>query len=160
GGTKMGKILMVYASQTGNTEQVTDIIAHYLEELNHEVTVKSFDFDVIDVDILDNYDALLVGTYTWDDGELPYEVEDFYIDIENEDLTDMIAATYGSADSFYDTFGGAIDLVYDHLKYLGANVVAESLKIDLEPSKKDEERCKELAAKISEAIASNKRTVA
>src|SRR5699024_796794 len=131
-----------------------------LQKLDHEVTIKSFDFDVIDVDILQQYDALLVGTYTWDDGELPYEVEDFYIDIEDTDLSEMIAAAYGSADSFYDTFGGAIDLVHDHLKYLGAKVMHDPLKIDLEPSKKDEERCKELASTISEAIAAKNRTVA
>src|SRR5699024_3217840 len=146
----------VYASQTGNTEQITDIIAHYLKELGHEVTIKSFDFDVIDIDILDNYDALLVGTYTWDDGELPYEVEDFYIDIEDKDMTKMIAAAYGSADSFYDTFGGAIDLVKDHLTHLGANIIGDALKIDLEPSKKDEERMLELAQGISEAVAKKK----
>lgn len=151
----MGKILMMYASQTGNTEQITDIIAHYFQALNHEVTIKSFDFDVIDVDILENYDALLVGTYTWDDGELPYEVEDFYIDIENKDMSGIIAATYGSADSFYDTFGGAIDLVHEHLLVLGAKMIDESLKIDLEPSKKDEVRCKDLATNVSNAIAAN-----
>ncbi|HLQ96941.1 MAG TPA: flavodoxin domain-containing protein [Pseudogracilibacillus sp.] len=156
----MGKILMTYASQTGNTEVITDIIAHYLEELKHEVTVKSFDFDMIDVDAINEYDALLVGTYTWDDGELPYEVEDFYIDIEELNLDKLIAAAYGSADSFYDTYGGAIELVHDHLKYLGAKVIGEPFKIDLEPSAKDEERCRILAINISEAIHRKNQTVA
>lgn len=156
----MGKILITYASQTGNTEVITDIIAHYLEELQHEVTVKSFDFDMIDAGSITEYDALLVGTYTWDDGELPYEVEDFYIDIEELDLSKLIATAYGSADSFYDTYGGAIELVHEHLKYLGANMIGSPLKIDLEPSAKDEERCGILATAISEAIHHKNQTVA
>lgn len=160
GGSIMGKILITYASQTGNTEQITDIIVHYLEELQHDVTVKSFDFDMIDADSINNYDALLIGTYTWDDGELPYEVEDFYIDIEELDLSSLIGAAFGSADSFYDTYGGAIELVHEHLKYLGAKMISSPLKIDLEPSAKDEERCRILAATISEAIHKKNQTVA
>src|SRR5690625_114157 len=106
----MGKILMVYASLSGNTEIVTDIIEGNLQQLGHEVVVKSFDFDVIEMDELADYDAVLVGTYTWDDGELPYEAEDFYIDLEGANLTGQIFGVYGSADSFYDTYGLAIQL--------------------------------------------------
>ncbi len=156
----MGKVLMVYASQSGNTEQVTDIIAHYLQSGGYDVEIKSFDFDDIDVENLKAYDAVLVGTYTWDDGELPYEVEDFYIDIEDADLSEIIAGVYGSADSFYDTFGGAIDLVWDHFTHLGASVIEEKLKIDLTPDTKDEERCAVFAQKVSEAISRKKQTVA
>src|SRR5690625_3302808 len=140
----MGKILMVYASMSGNTEMITDIIAHHLDDLGHDVVIKSFDFDVIDVDLLQEFDAVLVGTYTWDDGELPYEVEDFYIDLEDSDITGQIFGVYGSADSFYDTYGLAIDLVADRARNLGATVIEKRLKIDLDPDKEDEQRCARL----------------
>lgn len=156
----MGKILMVYASQTGNTEQVTDILEEQLTDLGHDVLVKSFDFDVIDIDTLDIYDAILVGTYTWDDGELPYEVEDFYIDMEEVDMSKYIIGVYGSADSFYDTYGGAVDLVWDHAKHLGATVIEEPLKIDLEPNREDKQRCAVFAKIVSDTIRAKKCTVA
>lgn len=148
----MGKILMVYASQSGNTEQITDIIAHYLQSGGHDVEVKSFDFDDIDVDGLQEYDAVLIGTYTWDDGEMPYEVEDFYIDLKDADLTGIITGVYGSADSFYDTFGGAIDLVWNCFTHLGATVIEEKLKIDLTPDAEDEKRCVVFAQEVSTVI--------
>src|SRR5690625_3531421 len=100
GGMIMSKIFMVYASQTGNTEIITDILEEQLNKQGHEVVVKSFDFDDIPMDALVDYDAVLIGTYTWDDGELPYEVEDFYNEMEDIDLTGHIIGVYGSADSF------------------------------------------------------------
>lgn len=156
----MGKILMIYASQSGNTEMITDIIAHHLQTLQHEVILKSFDFDAIDVDTLSDYNAVLVGTYTWDDGELPYEVEDFYIDLEEADIKGLLFGVYGSADSFYDTYGLAIDLVAIRAQNLGANVIPERLKIDLTPDKKDEKRCTDFARTVSEMIGYKKKASA
>src|SRR5690625_2899756 len=156
----MGKILMIYASQTGNTEMITDIIAYNLTGLGHEVIIKSFDFDAIDMNSLQDYDAVLVGTYTWDDGEMPYEVEDYYIDLEDADITGLLFGVYGSADSFYDTYGLAIDLVATRAKNLGANVVDERLKIDLDPDKEDEARCATFAKTVSEMIGAGKKASA
>ena len=148
----MSNVLIVFASQTGNTELLTDILESELKQLGHTVTVKSFEFDVIDMDALTDYDAVLVGTYTWDDGELPYEVEDFYIDLEGVDLTGQTFGVYGSADSFYDTYGLAIDLIGDRLKNLGATMVPERLIVDLTPDKKDEARCCDFAKLITSMV--------
>jgi flavodoxin I len=156
----MGDILMIYASQTGNTEQLTDMIAAYIEEIGYGVTIKSFDFDVIDVEALEQYDAIMIGTYTWDDGELPYEVEDFYIDLEKIDLTGKIVSVYGSGDSFYDTFGGAGKLVWQQLKHLGATVIGEPVIIDLEPNQEDADHLRQMVQAVVEAIKKRDETVA
>lgn len=152
----MGSILMAYASQSGNTEVITDIIAQQFTNLGHDVTIKSFDFEIVDVTTLKEFDAVLAGTYTWDDGDLPYEVEDFYIDLEDADITNLIFGVYGSADSCYDTYGAAIDLVAEHMNNLGAHVIEERLKIDRVPGKKDEVRCVEFANIVSAKIAAEK----
>ncbi len=156
----MGRTLMIYASQSGNTEMITDIIAENLRKIGHEVVIKSFDFDLIDMNALKEYDAVLVGTYTWDDGEMPYEVEDFYVDLEDADIKGLLFGVYGSADSFYDTFGLAIDLVADRARNLGANVIKERLKIDLTPNKEDEKRCTAYAHTLSELINKEKKVTA
>lgn len=149
----MGKILMIYASQSGNTEMITDIIADDLRALNQQVVIKSFDFDLIDMEALVEYDAVLIGTYTWDDGELPYEVEGFYIDIAEVDIKGVTFGVYGSADSCYDTYGLAIDLLADRINNQGGSVIEERLKIDLLPNKHDEQRCEKFAGKIVKEIA-------
>lgn len=140
GGVAMGKVLMIYTSQTGNTEMLTDMIAHELQQLSLEVEMKTFDLDLIDIEQLSNYDAVLIGTYTWDDGELPYESEDFYVDLEGVNLNGQVFGVYGSGDTCYDTFGLAIDLIGDRLKNLGATMVPERLKVDLSPNKEDVKR--------------------
>lgn len=151
----MAKILLVYASITGNTEFLAEVIGNELLHQEHDVVVKTFDFDPIYVDEIDDYDAIVVGTHTWDDGDLPYEVEDFYDDLEEVDITNKYFAVFGSADSFYETFGGAVDLIGDRAKSLGANVLPERLKIDLEPNQEDIERCKKFAWMVNEAVRSS-----
>src|SRR5690625_1958001 len=85
----MGKILVLYASTTGNTEIMADVIADTFEADGYEVNIKTFDFDWIEVEELSDYDAILIGTHTWDDGSLPYEVEDFYDELEETDITNQ-----------------------------------------------------------------------
>lgn len=154
----MEKVIMIYTSQTGNTEMVTDLIADNLQQLGFEVTLKSFEFDVINIDELATYDAVLVGTYTWDDGELPYEAEDFYVDLEGADLSGQVFGVYGSGDTCYDTFGLAIDIMGERLKNLGAMMVPERLKIDLAPNKKDEKSCAAYANSVRAIVQSRQHT--
>jgi|SRR5690625_3395815 len=151
----MSKILLIYASITGNTELMAEVIEDQLTELNHEVVIKTFDFDPIYVEEIADYDAVLVGTHTWDDGDLPYEVEDFYEDLDLVDITGKIFAIFGSADSFYPTYGGAIDLMWNRVQDLGANVLENRLKVDLEPDQEDIERCKRFAIAIDEILGSS-----
>lgn len=148
----MSKILMLYASATGNTELMAEAIVAYLEDRNNEVVTKTFDFDSIDVEELFIYDAILVGTHTWDDGELPYEVEDFYEELDDVDITGKVFGVFGSADSFYDTYGGAVDLMADRLQNLGAKVVPQRLKVDLEPDREDVRRCEAFAEVVCELM--------
>jgi len=145
----MSKILMVYASQTGNTELMAEAMVDFLTAESNEVITKTFDFDWVEPEELLEYDAILIGTHTWDDGEMPYEVEDFYEEVEEVDITGKLFGVFGSGDSFYDIFGGAIDLIADRLENLGADVLKERLKVDLEPDQEDIERCIRFAKTLS-----------
>ncbi|MFD1039749.1 flavodoxin [Virgibacillus byunsanensis] len=148
----MSKILMLYASTTGNTELMAEAMVDYLEQEQHEVVTKTFDFDPIDVEELLEYDGILVGTYSWDDGAIPYEVEDFYDEVEDVTITGKPIGVFGSADSFYDTYGGAIDLMGKRLEELGAKVIPTRLKVDLEPDAKDVVQCQAFAAMLTKMI--------
>src|SRR5690625_5028303 len=137
----MKPILLIYASLSGNTEMITDIIAEHLRYLGHEVDIKAFDFDELLPEQFHDYSAIVVGTYTWDGGQLPYEVEDFYIDLAEGTIKGQTVAVYGAADSCYDSFGQAIDMVADQAETYGAHVLDERLKVDISLSRDDERRC-------------------
>lgn len=62
-----------------------------------------------------------------------FTVEDFYDDLGDVDITGCIFGIFGFADSFYHTYGGAIDLIADHANNLGAEVLPKRLKIELSP---------------------------
>ncbi|ALX50309.1 flavodoxin domain-containing protein [Lentibacillus amyloliquefaciens] len=141
----MGKVLLLYASMTGNTEAMANIMKETVEKRGHSVVTKTFEMDPIDVEKLTSFDGILVGTYSWDDGTLPFEVEDFYEELDETDITGMPAGVFGSGESFYPTFGGAANLMGDRLEEKQANLVPERLIVELEPDNEDILRCQKFA---------------
>jgi len=137
----MAKVLMLYISTTGNTEIMAETIAGYLEYKNHDVEIKTFDFDPIDVEEILNYDLVLIGTHSNDDGEIPFEAEDFYDELDDVDLEGRLFGVFGSGDTAYDEFCLSIDLMADKLEFQGAKLVPERLKVDLTPTDEDLKRC-------------------
>lgn len=137
-------ILMVYASMTGNTEEMAEAIAEGVREEGAELEMK----EVLDADAseLEEYDGILLGAYTWGDGELPDEFLDFYDDMDGLDLKGKTAAVFGSCDSSYPAYGAAVDTLIDKLKELGAAIVLEGLKVELTPSDEEREACKAFGA--------------
>lgn len=66
---------IVFASMTGNTEEIADIVAQKLEELGHTVDVD--ECTTVDADEFQDADIAIVASYTYGDGELPDEIVDF-----------------------------------------------------------------------------------
>lgn len=58
----MSKIVLVYASLTGNTEEMADAISEGIRETGLELTVK----EVIDASAneLEDYQGIILGAYT------------------------------------------------------------------------------------------------
>lgn len=137
----MAKVLILYISTTGNTEIMAETIAGYLEYKNHDVVIKTFDFDPIDVEELLDYDLVLIGTHSSDDGQIPFEAEDFYDELDEVDLTGRLFGVFGSGDTAYDVFCESIELMADKLEFIGAKLVPERLKVDLTPNDADLKRC-------------------
>lgn len=135
------KALVLYASATGNTELIANEVIHQLEKRHIAYDTKEFDFDEIRARELLDYDMILFGVYTWTDGDLPFEVEDFYDDLDVVQLDGKVCGVFGSGDSFYDIYCGAVDLMYERFEELGATMVPAKLKVDLEPDDEDLALC-------------------
>ncbi|WP_088052878.1 flavodoxin domain-containing protein [Virgibacillus dakarensis] len=147
----MARIIMMDASMTGSTEMMADAIGDYIKGAGHELVRKSFDFDEIDVQELLDYDGILIGSYTWDD-DLPYEVEDFYEELDEVDLTGKLVGVFGSCDSFYDSYGAALETIAARVPTIGGTMYEEKLKVELEPNDEDIEHCKQFAAGFLEQL--------
>lgn len=148
----MTTALIVYASLTGNTEEIADILAEALEELEVDVTVK--ECTSATADEFQNYDICVVATYTYGtDGDLPDEIVDFYEELEEEDLTGKVYGALGSGDTFYDKFCQSV-LDFDaQFAKTGATKGAENVLVDLNAEAEDiqhiEEFAKHLVAKVN-----------
>ncbi|HLS07858.1 flavodoxin domain-containing protein [Lentibacillus sp.] len=132
----MANVLVLYASLTGSTEIMAEEMTEHLKEQGHEVSHKSFDLDPIDASRMEEFDSILFGSYSWDD-DIPFEVEDFYFDMDDVDLTGKTVGVFGSCDSYYDIYGPAIDTLASKAKERGATVYEEKFKFELEPDDKD-----------------------
>ncbi|MBM4763825.1 flavodoxin [Bacillus sp. B15-48] len=141
--------IIVYCSMTGNTEQMAELIAAELTRLGDCVEVK----DGIDAyaDELIAYDRILIGSYTWGDGELPDEMLGFYEELQDTDLTGKIGAVFGAGDSSYDYFARAVDVLEETLKNRGCEIITNGLKVDKEFEEQVTTKCRTFCENITNA---------
>ena len=62
---------------SGNTEIMANAIANGVRDAGVDLKVINI-MDGIEASELENYDGILLGAYTWGNGELPDEGLDFY----------------------------------------------------------------------------------
>ena len=149
------KIFIGYVSMSGNTEDIANILKDVLSSSSCEVEMGCL--DSIDVETLTMYDFILIGTYTWGDGDLPYEVEDFYDELDHLDLEDVYAACFGSGDYAYPKFCEAVDTLANKLAEEGCHVFNQRLKIELGPELDEQvKECRDFAQSAYEWVLAEK----
>ncbi|WP_281164374.1 flavodoxin [Liquorilactobacillus sicerae] len=128
----MIKAKVVFASITGNNEDVADIISEALEKKG--VEVETDEISQCDAADFENVDLCVVTPYTYDEGALPDEGMDFYDDLNEMDLTGKIYGVAGSGDTFYgEYYCTAVDDFAKAFETAGATQGAEKVKINLAP---------------------------
>jgi flavodoxin I len=120
--------IIVYTSMTGTTEAMAEEIGKKLTESGENVVIKDA-LEVLATELL-AYELIIIGSYTWGDGELPDEMAAFYEEVMETDLTGKMAAVFGPGDSTYYQFAHAVDLWEEALKQQGAVILTEGLKVD------------------------------
>ncbi|MED3933505.1 flavodoxin [Priestia megaterium] len=147
----MKEILLAYASMSGNTEAIADLIEEEL--VKHGLHVKRAEVYDIDASDLVSAESIIFGAYTWGDGELPDDFLDLYDEMDDIDLSQKQMAVFGSGDSSYDVFCGAVDLIEEKIKRRNGNIAVPGLKIELSPFGEDVENCKVFAKGFAEVVA-------
>ncbi|WP_307975638.1 flavodoxin [uncultured Streptococcus sp.] len=146
----MALVKIVYASMTGNTEEIADIVANKFTELGHDVEVD--ECTTVDAADFEDADVAIVATYTYGDGELPDEIVDFYEDLADVDLSGKIYGVVGSGDTFYDYFCHSVDEFENQFALTGATKGADSVKVDLAAEDEDIENLENFAEQISAQV--------
>ena len=144
----MMKIAVVYVSMSGNTEAIADIIAAELKEQKHEVFLTDM-LSIQNATDLLNYDVTFIGMYTWGDGDYPDECLDIIDELEKLNLEDQLFAIFGSGDTAYAEFCGALDKLKELIENQGGVVLSDPLRIDNDPEPEDEADIKEF---VSDAL--------
>ncbi|MFS0654308.1 flavodoxin [Bacillus sp. 179-C3.3 HS] len=132
-----GNVLLVYATMSGNTEAMADLIEKGLKEAG--ASVDRYEAMDIEADLLNDYSHIILGAYTWGDGDLPDDFIDLYEEMDEVDFTGKCVAVFGSGDTSYEHFCGAVDLIEEKVKELGGHMTLPSVKIELNPEGDEEE---------------------
>lgn len=143
------KALVVYATITGNNEDVADIITDALEDL--DVDVEKTEITMADPTDFNDADICVICPYTYDEGALPEEGLDFYDDLQEEHLDGKVYGVAGSGDTFYgDDFCVAVDKFGEALAKAGASKGAENVHINLAPDEDDIKKLDAFAKQLVE----------
>lgn len=144
------KILLTYTSMTGRNEKIAKYLADYLTQKGAEVDLQQ----IIDTDAYElyEYDAVIVETYTYNDGEVPDEAQDFYDDLVDVDLQRTKFAVLGSSSKAHIHFGRAVDYFTMKLNSSNGEQVADSVKINQDADENDLKRVEMLGDRVFDSL--------
>lgn len=147
----MIQVLILYASSTGNTEEIAKLLEKELDQNVFNITLEALEMGNIDSHHLLEYDGILFGTYTYDDGDLPFETDIFCDVLRTVNMTGKVVGVFGSGDTAYDQFCSAVDLMKVEFKQQHAETIQHTVKIDLYPDEEEDfQSIKKLATEFQQ----------
>lgn len=119
------KVGVFFGTNTGNTEEVVDILKEQLEANDFEVDVH--DMASASVDEFGDYDNLIMACPTWNDGELQDDWDAVIDDMKDFDFSGKKVAFLGlgDQDGYPDYFVDAIGMLADVVADKGGSIVGQ-----------------------------------
>jgi flavodoxin I len=120
----MKKMAIFYGSDSGNTEAVAQAIA---EEFTGMDVFLANIAETKDVQQLEGFDFIIMGTPTWGYGDLQEDWEQFIPKLKKISLEGKTVALFGLGDSgaYPDTFVDAMAELYEVVTQCGARVIGK-----------------------------------
>jgi flavorubredoxin len=123
-GEKMAKVLIVYATRTGETQNIADLIAEGIRFAGHEATVASVN-EIKNESDLNGYDGYAFGSATYH-GEMLQGMKTFLFLAEKANLEGKVGGAFGS----FGWSGEANDRIFETMKHvLKMDLVADTLRL-------------------------------
>ncbi len=120
----MAKVLIVYATRTGETQNIADLIAEGVRFAGHEAKVVSVK-DIKNEADLDGYDGYVFGSATYH-GEMLQGMKTFLFLAEKADLAGKVGGAFGA----YGWSGEANDRIFNTMKHiLKMELVGDTLRL-------------------------------
>ena len=120
----MAKVLIVYATRTGETQSIADLIAEGLRFSGQAAEVVSVKEIKNEAD-LDGYDGYVFGSSTYH-GEMLQGMKTFLFLAEKANLEGKVGGAFGS----YGWSGEANDRIFDTMKHiLKLDMVGDTLRL-------------------------------
>jgi flavodoxin short chain len=137
----MATAKIVFASMTGNTEEIAGLVEESLKE--NGVDVEVHECTEVHPTDFQNADIAVIASYTYGEGELPDEIVDFHDGLADVDLSGKVYGVIGSGDTSYDDlFCKAVDDFDEVFAKTGAKKGADNVKIEFEANDEDKEKIK------------------
>lgn len=130
--TRTMNILITYMTNAGGTYLMARTIRDVLNK-KHTVTLKkATEVSAQDIPL---YDVLVIGSPSWNvngkEGQPHEAILDLLEDLRRgKNVKKLRTATFGSGDSSYTNFCGAVDIISEALKQMGTSSVHSPLKVD------------------------------
>lgn len=118
------RAIVLYATMFGATEVVAERVAELLShELGYQVPCR--DIAWCDLAQLSEYDLLVIGSSTWNIGQLPSDLELHLPDLAELDLHGKLLALFGTGDQvgYPDTYLDALEIIADALELTGVELI-------------------------------------
>ena len=120
----MAKALIVYATRTGETQQIADLIAEGIRFSGHEAEVQESKAIKSEADLA-GYDAYVFGSSTYH-GQMLKAMKTFLFMAEKANLEGKTGGAFGS----YGWSGEANDRIFDTMKHiLKMDMVGDTLRL-------------------------------
>lgn len=128
----MSKILVSYATMSGNTEKVAQHIAQELPKIAEDVEISLVNMMELTEELFVEHDVNILGSSTWTDGELNPISEEFFnrLGASTIDLNGMKFAVFGLGESYYPEFCTVVGKMEEVIKSKNGLIIAEPLKLD------------------------------
>jgi len=120
----MAKVGLFFDTQTGNTEEIAQQL---YEELGGDAAIDLHSISDVEVSTIAEYEQIIIGSPTWDTGELPGGWDSVFDELDDLDLSGKKVAFFGLGDQvgYADNFLDAMGNLADKISGLGATTVAD-----------------------------------
>jgi flavodoxin len=124
------KILVVFGSLLGKTKRIAVLIGHQLKQQGFEVKVK----DVRDTNIneIEYFDIVVLGSSTWDDGMLQFDFRPFHAALMKHDNTGKTFAVFGVGGHKYPHYCLAADILEKTVTISKGKLIVPTLRLDID----------------------------